>query len=99
MLQGCSANKQTLAEAMSESDDTGFVVTKAGMYDSVDNEAVILGRDAENKTITFLCLELGKRYTLNYDGATKFYDKYDSAMTVEQVEVGSIVDITFLKTK
>lgn len=99
MLQGCSANKQTLAEAMSESDDTGFVVTKAGMYDSVDNEAVILGRDAENKTITFLCLELGKKYTLNYDGATKFYDKYDSAMTVEQVEVGNIVDITFLKTK
>ena len=35
MLTGCAGNKQTLAEAMSESEDTGFVVTKAGMYDSV----------------------------------------------------------------
>lgn len=99
MLTGCAGNKQTLAEAMSESDDTGFVVTKAGMYDSADNEAVIIGRDADKKTITFLCLELGRKYTLNYDGATKFYDKYDSAMTVDQVEAGSIVDITFLKAK
>ncbi len=85
--------------AVNNSKDTGFIVTKAGMYDSEDIDALIVGRNEQNKTITFYNREVNREYTLNYDGTSKIYDKYGTAMSMDQVEVGTIVDITFLKTK
>lgn len=85
--------------AASKSKDTGFIVTKAGMYDSADTDALIVDKNTAGKTITFYNREINKKYTLNYDGTSKIYDKYGTAMSMEQVEVGTIVDITFLKTK
>ena len=79
--------------------DTGFIVTKAGMYDSADTNALIIDKNAASKTITFYNREVNRKYTLNYDGTSKIYDKYGTAMSMEQVDVGTIVDITFLKTK
>ncbi len=85
--------------AFNKSNDTGFIVTKAGMYDSADMNALIVDKNTAGKTITFYNREVNKKYTLNYDGTSKVYDKYGTAMSMEQVEVGTIVDITFLKTK
>lgn len=79
--------------------DTGFIVTKAGMYDSADTGAVIVAKDKEAKTLTFYNARVGRNYTLNYDGTSKLYDKYGSSLSMEQVEPGAIVDINFLKTK
>ncbi|MCM1058087.1 MAG: PEGA domain-containing protein [Firmicutes bacterium] len=81
-----------------EKADTGFVVTGPDSYDSADT-AILVGRDAEAGRATFLNLELGKRYTLSIDGTTRFYDKYGGSISFEQVEIGDIVDVTFLKSK
>ncbi len=97
LLIACGSSASPSAAINSK--DTGFVVTKAGMYDSEDIDALIVGRNAQNKTITFYNREVNREYTLNYDGTSKIYDKYGTAMSMEQVEVGTIVDITFLKTK
>ena len=78
--------------------DTGFVVTGPDSYDSADT-AILVGRDEEKNTATFLNLELGKRYTLSIDGTTGFYDKYGESISLDQVEIGDIVDVTFLKSK
>lgn len=78
--------------------DTGFVVTGPDSYDSADT-AILVGRDGEKNTATFLNLELGKRYTLSIDGTTGFYDKYGESISFDQVETGDIVDVTFLKSK
>lgn len=78
--------------------DTGFVVTGPDSYDSADT-AILVGRDGEKNTATFLNLELGKRYTLSIDGTTGFYDKYGESVSFDQVEIGDIVDVTFLKSK
>lgn len=78
--------------------DTGFVVTGPDSYDSADT-AIFVGRNEEKKTATFLNLELGKRYTLSLDGTTRFYDKYGESISFEQVEIGDIVDLTFLRSK
>lgn len=78
--------------------DTGFVVTGPDSYDSADT-AILVGRDREKNTATFLNLELGKRYTLSIDGTTGFYDKYGESVSFDQVEIGDIVDVTFLKSK
>lgn len=78
--------------------DTGFVVTGPDSYDSADT-AILVGRDGEKNTATFLNLELGKRYTLSIDGTTGFYDKYGESISFDQVATGDIVDVTFLKSK
>ena len=78
--------------------DTGFIVTGPASFDSADT-AVFVDRDEKENTVTFLNLDLGKRYTLSMDGTTRLYDKYGDAVSLEQIEKGDIVDITFLKSK
>lgn len=78
--------------------DTGFVVTGPESYDSADT-AILVDRDRQEGTLTFLNLELGRRYTLSVDGTTKFYDKYRESISLSQVDIGDIVDVTFLKGK
>ena len=78
--------------------ETGFIPSRAGMYDSADT-AVIKKMNKQEKSITFYNLVRGKNYTLTYDGTTKLYDKYGSSVSMEQVDEGDIVEITFLKEK
>lgn len=77
---------------------TGFVVTEAGSYDSADT-AVIVEINEEESAITFQNMQIGKQYTLTYNGATKISDKYDESMSMAQIAEGDLVDITFLKDK
>lgn len=96
-----SAKKETTesTQVSDESDsDTGFVVMEAGSYDSADT-AVVVEKDTEESTVTFQNMQLGKQYTLNFNGATLISDKYNESMSMEQIKEGDIVDITFLKEK
>lgn len=78
--------------------ETGFVVTGPDSYDSADT-AILVAQDEKEGTVTFLNLDLGKRYTLSMDGTTRFYDKYGESISFSQVAIGDIVDLTFLKNK
>lgn len=78
--------------------DTGFVIPGPESYDSADT-AILVGRDEKEDTVTFRNLELGRNYTLSMDGTTKLYDKYGDGISMDQLEKGDIVDITFLKSK
>lgn len=86
------------ASPSAERVETGFVVTGPDSYDSADT-AILVDRDEKEGTLTFLNLDLGKRYTLSMDGTTKLYDKYGESISMEQIQKGDIVDITFLKSK
>lgn len=78
--------------------ETGFQVAGPDSYDSADT-AILVDWNTSDKTLTFLNLELGRRYTLSLDGTTRFYDKYGDAIAIGQLQKGDIVDITFLKPK
>ena len=65
-------------------------------FDSKD-QAVVYKINKILKTITFYNYDLAKSYTLSYDGITSFYDKYGTAVSVEQLREGAIADIEFLK--
>ncbi len=78
--------------------NTNFVLTGPESYDSADT-AIFMERNEQENTVTFLNLDLGRRYTLSVDGTTGFYDKYGDSVTLEQIQKGDIVDITFLKSK
>ena len=90
------ATPETTAEA--ERVDTGFVVTNPESYDSADT-AVLVDINDSDRTVTLLNLDLGKRYTLSMDGTTRFADKYGKAISLEQLQEGDIVDVTFLKSQ
>ena len=86
------------ATAQTERVDTGFVVTNPDSYDSADT-AVLVDINSVDNTVTLLNLDLGKRYTLSMDGTTRFADKYGKAISLEQLQEGDIVDVTFLKSR
>ncbi len=81
-----------------EKADTGFVVPGPESYDSADT-AILTDRNEEENTVTFLNLDLGRKYTLSMDGTTRLYDKYGEAITIGQIQKGDIVDVTFLKSR
>lgn len=94
-----SKTAQTLAtESSEERYDTGYVVTNPDSYDSADT-ALLLQKNSDESTLVFLNLELGKQYTLEMDGTTRFMDRYGKAISLAQVEPGDLVDVTFLKSK
>ncbi|MBE5872967.1 MAG: PEGA domain-containing protein [Lachnospiraceae bacterium] len=86
------------SQAETERVDTGFILTGPDSFDSADT-ALLVNKDKEENTVTFLNLELGRRYTLSYDGTTRLYDKYGESVSMDQLPKGSIVDVTFLKSK
>ncbi len=94
-----SVKKETVETSQeSNESDTGFVVMEAGSYDSADT-AVVIEKDKENSTVTFQNMQVGKQYTLTFNGATQISDKYSESMSMEQIKEGDVVDITFLKDK
>ncbi len=97
-LSACTSQvKDTTVDNISpEKKDTGFVVTGPDSYDSADT-TLLVEKNNEEKSVTFLNLELGKRYTLSIDGTTRFYDKYGESISLGQINKGDIVDIKFLK--
>ncbi len=99
MLMGCSFFQKQLGNENPENkEDTGFLLTGPGSYDSADT-SIITGINTEEGTITFLNTVVSKKYTLHYDGTTTITDKYDQPLSLEQIQEGDIVDITFLKSK
>lgn len=95
LLTGCSQITETGGGDQQSNYDTGFVPATSGNYDSRDT-AIVISKNTEASTITFKNMELGRYYTLNYDGATAYYDKYGQALSLEQVRVGEIVNVDFL---
>lgn len=95
LVTGCSL----LPEVENNRDTgTGFVAAVAGNYDSADT-AVLLKKNSAKQTLTFFNLTLGKQYTLTYDGATNFQDKYGEALSLEQIKEGELVDVTFMRSR
>ncbi len=86
------------SEPKGEQKNTGFVMTGPGSYDSADT-AIITNIDTQKSTITFYNMDLEKKYTLNFDGATVYLDKYEQGISLAQLTEGDIVDIKFLKSK
>lgn len=78
-------------------ESTTYEAPKPLSYDS-KGTAIVEKISEINKTITFYDYDLEKSYTLEYDGVTRFSDKYDTAMSLSQVKVGRLVDVLFLKS-
>ena len=100
-MPGCSRTTASTDTGPSDRDriDTGFVIPKAGTYDSADTGAIVVSTNAEAGTVTLYNRTVDRNYTLNYDGTSKIYDKYGSSTVIDTIMPGDVVDVTFLKEK
>ena len=103
LLTACSIKPdsqtgQPAPAAPQEQPGTGFVPAGPNSYDSPDT-AVVVKRDAKESTVTLLNLDLGRNYTLSVEGTSNLYDKFGEPMSLEQIRLGDIVDVTFLRSK
>ena len=90
--------KQNIGQDSSEEKGTGFTAAGLNSFDSADT-AILMQKNKNESTVTFWNLTVGKSYTLSYDGTTQFYNKYGESLSLEQINPGDIVDVTFLKSK
>lgn len=99
---GSQQTNQTVIQektpASQEQEESGIIVAGPDSYDSADT-AVLVRKNEDDGTVTLLNLDIGREYTLSVDGTTTLYDKYGEAVSLEQLEEGDIVDVTFLKSK
>ena len=100
MVFACACAKESAVEKpVQEAAPTQISITIGpDNYDSADTP-IIIEKDDEKKTMTFFNIDVGKKYTLEYDGTTCFYDKYGKSLTPSQIVTGDIVDVKFLKSK
>lgn len=97
-LTGCAAVGQEKETGPDAVYDTGFTPAGTNTYDSADR-AVVVRKEKEEGTITLFNIPTGKNYTLRYDGTTHIRDKHGEAMSMEQIQPGNVVDVTFLKSR
>lgn len=99
-IAACADSDPENVETISDKTSVeGFVMPKAGTFDSADSKAVVVSIDKEKNTCTLYNRTVGKNYTLTYDGTSKIYDKYGSLTVIDQISAGDVVDVTFLKSK
>lgn len=98
MVTGCTPDSGLPTGRETQEPDSGFVLYGTYDYDSIDT-AVLVKKNVEEMTLTFLNVALGRRYTLGYDGTTGFYDRYGQVISIGQISEGDIIDIRFVKAK
>lgn len=96
---GRTGQQETLPQTP-ERVDTGFIVTGPDSYDSADTAVLVEKNRQEDgaSSVTLLNLNRDRYYTLSMDGTTQLYDKYGESVSLEQIQAGDIVDVTFLKS-
>ncbi len=97
MLSGAMliSSPQSITKAAEKADKVS--VSLIGKYDSADT-AAIRSIDTIKKEIRFRNHSTGKTYTLSYDNTSMMYDERGTVLSAALLEVGEIVDVTFLKS-
>ena len=87
LLTGCTLKSQNSTVTMEQTD----LQKEEIIFDSLDT-AIVLAVERENEIIQFQNIETGKLYSLSWNGATFFYDKYNQPITNQQIKVGDVVE-------
>lgn len=93
LMCGCAPQKTETAAVTAED---VISVRHPNIYDSED-AAVVVKRDAKAGTIQLQNISSSKRYTLNYSGTTKVFDKNGEAISMQQLKDGSVVTVRFYR--
>ena len=95
-IGGCAMPASTTGKTAMETTVENPSTKSPNIYDSED-AAVVVKKNTEEGTIQLQNIATAKRYTLNYDGTTKIFDKNDVALSMPQLREGSVVTVRFYK--
>ncbi|MGN1315347.1 MAG: PEGA domain-containing protein [Lachnospiraceae bacterium] len=95
-LLACSNKVENQEAQVAAEQENPIITLAAGAYDSGDT-AILVEKQENRNQLVFLNLIKGKEYYLEYNGSSRFYDKYGSAVSVSQLAEGEVVEIQFLK--
>lgn len=95
-IGGCAAPASAVGKTAQETQAENTAVKTPNIYDSED-AAVVVKKNAEEGTIQLQNIATAKRYTLNYDGTTRIFDKNDVALSMQQLKEGSVVTVRFYR--
>lgn len=93
ILTGCSTSSNTNSNVF-VSNGTDVASKKEDNYDT-QTQGVVKEIDTTKNTITYQDIPYEKEYTLNYNGASDIYDKYEQAIAMSQIKIGEIVDLYY----
>ena len=96
VFTGCSLLPENSDVENKTNKEAMEIVTSVGSYDSLD-DAIFVSMNKDDSTMKFQNMETGKFYTLNYDGTTSFVDKYEEAISSNQLVEGEMVHVAFRK--
>lgn len=103
MLAGCSLQNNLYSFIASKDEDTQETqmqqeetVRPSNIYDSEDT-AVVVKKDSEAGTVQLQNIRTSRRYTLNYSGTTRLYNRHGEDISMGQLEEGSVVTVRFYK--
>ncbi|MCR5108254.1 MAG: PEGA domain-containing protein [Lachnospiraceae bacterium] len=82
-----------ISSGQGNTDDEQFEIEVEGSGNEIT--AIVMGIDTENRIITIKDIYSEKEYSLNYIGATAFYNKYGDSIVPEELETGEITDVSF----
>ncbi len=103
MLAGCSLQNNLYGFITSNDEDAQETQTRqeeavrpSNIYDSEDT-AVVVKKDYEAGTVQLQNIRTSRRYTLNYSGTTRLYNRHGEDISMSQLEEGSVVTARFYK--
>ena len=94
ILSGCT--KEQNEEPVAEQETGGFITLAPDAYDSADSAILVEKKESEKRLVLYNLVR-GKEYYLEYDGSTRFYDKYGSSVSLSQLSEGELLEVQFLK--
>lgn len=83
--------KGTTADEIESSEDS---LTSDGQM-KYEGVGILVGTNLEEKLLTFEAIDATKKIELQYDSNTRILSKHDSPMTVDQLRIGDVLDITY----
>lgn len=94
LFTGCEAYSQ-IGSATGATDQTVSQVTYHGdkQLEKAADTAVFIRKNIDKKLVTLQSTENGQKYDLTYTGTTEVFDRYGQSLTMDQVELGEIVDV------
>ena len=94
ILSGCT--KEQNEEPVAEQETGGFITLAPDAYDSADSAILVEKKESEKRLVLYNLVR-GKEYYMEYDGSTRFYDKYGSSVSLSQLSEGELLEVQFLK--
>lgn len=91
--QQAAKRAEEIEAFMEENAEDDEIVSKDDL--SYELTSILVGKNPEEGTLTFMATENNKVFSVKYDGATRFLGKHGNSLSLAQLSLGEILDINY----